>query len=235
MGSNRNRKARNRAKKLKTQATQARERVNVDPEMEAAEKARKDAEELARKEFEEELQRSAKEKAEKEADEEKARKEAEDEEAKIAAERKAKKEAEEKARLEFEEKTKLEMDKKTKKKAANPGLALLYEAAEAEIAKADEAKKAMDSLDDKYRKDTEAGLEIDGNLYFQWKVAKGQRKNALDLADNYTKGLQQINEACKAEEKAKREADAKAKTKSGEKAAVSGPSNVRFLPKFSIS
>ena len=235
MGSNRNRKARNRAKKLKTQATQARERINVDPEMEAEEKARKDAEELAKKEFEEEIQRSAKEKAEKEADEEKAKKEAEEEEAKIATEQKAKKEAEEKARLEFEEKARLQMEKKAKKKAANPGLALLYEAAEAEIAKADEAKKVMDSLDDKYRKDYQAGHEIEGNLYFQWKVAKGQRKNALDLADNYMKGLKQIDQACKAEEKAKKEADEKAKTKSGEKAAVPGPSNVRFLPKFSIS
>ena len=229
---NRNRK-KNKAKKLKKQT---RERVNlVDPEIEAAEKARKDAEELAKKEFEEELQRSATEKAEKEADEEKAKKEAEDEEAKIAAEQKAKKDAEEKARLEFEEKARLEMEKKAKKKAANPGLALLYEAAEAEIAKADEAKKVMDSLDDKYRKDYQAGHEIEGNLYFQWKVAKNQNKSALELADNYMKGLKQIDQACKAEEKAKKEADEKAKTKSGEKAAVPGPSNVRFLPKFSIS
>ena len=222
-----NRKGRNRAKKLKNQA---REKVNLEPEIEAEEKTRKEAEELARKEFEEEIQRSAKEKAEKEADEEKARKVAEEEEAKIAAEQKAKKDAEEKARLEFEEKTKLEMDKKAKKKAANPGLALLFEAAEAEIAKAEEAKKIMDSLDDKYRKDKVAGLEIEGNLFFQWKVAKGQNKSSLDLADKYMKSVKQIADACKAEEKAKREADAKAKTKSGEKAPVSGPSNVRFFP-----
>ena len=219
----------NRAK-IRILEKQAKEKVNVDLEVEAEEKAQKDAEELARQEFEEETQRAAKIKAQKEADEKKARKEADEEEAKIAAEQKATKDAEEKARKEFEEKTKLEMDKKAKKKAANPGLALLFKAAEDEIAKAEEAKKAMDNLDDKFKNDKEAGLEIEGNLFFRWKVAKGQNKSALDLADKYMKSVKQIDDACKAEEKAKKEADAKAKTKSDEKAAVSGHSNVRFFP-----